>query len=756
MSLAMLLLSGLVALPAQAAFNNGTPRGTFAGTHNYVLTGGSLRNQSNTVNACTVDATRTATLSGIPAGSTIVAAYLYWGGDAAANDYTVGFNAGNSLTSTTNISAAADGQFTETYAGLNFFGGFANVTSLVTGNGNYTFGGLTVDTSNTYCANQRVMAGWALAVFYTNASEPYRYTRIYDGLALFRGSAVTTTQTGFRVPDLLDGKVSVITWEGDPDTNSSFPLDGYTEALTFDGHDLSNAGCDGVDNMYNSTIGTPSSCNSTAYGVDIDTFNVTPYLFEGQSSATIQYSSGNDAVYLGAQIISTTNTPVADLAIVKTHNGTSFTAGQNGSYNIDVQNLGPEVAVGTATVTDTLPTGLTFVSGTGTGWTCSVVGQTVTCNNSASSIALNAHLPALTLTVAVDGNAAASTQNTATVTHPMFDGTGGNSTSTDPVTVRRSNLSTSTKTVVDQDGGDLLPGDTLRYTITLKDTGTNGLDATGVSVVDDLDANLGNLVMVSIPAGATDSSIGSGGTNGTGQINVTGITVPSGQTRTIVYDVTISGDAVTGTALNNTATITNPSGPGASAVASPMTVNIPDPAPPASGSKILYVYDNQLAAPNPRQQLVRTPQTISTTGTNYIVVSGNNNKVWPLTSTVPAGKSLVLAAQTIPVILYMRAGNAQTGKNRPTTVSLLNGATVIATSASQNISGTTTGIRTFNVAIPATTINAGSGLNLRVNNNAAANQTTWELWVYARTGTTTYSRLSFVTSTVISVDGVAL
>ncbi len=754
MSAATLLLLCAVALPARAAFNNTTPRATFAGTHNYVMTGGSLRSASNTTNACSLVATRTAALSGIPAGSTIAAAYLYWGGSGATTDYTVGFNAGNTLTSTTNVTALAGDRFTETYTTKSFFGGFYDVTSMVTGNGNYTFGGLAVDSGGDYCTGQNVMSAWALVVVYRNASEPYRYTRVYDGLQLFRGSAVTTTQTGFRVPDLLDGKVSVITWEGDPDTNSSFPLDGFTEALTFDGHGLGNAGCDDVDNMYNSTMGTPSSCSTTTYGADIDTFDVTPYLFEGQSSATIQYSSGNDAVFLSTQIISTTNTPVADLAIVKTHNGTNFTAGQNGSYNIDVQNLGPEIAVGTATVTDTLPTGLTFVSGTGSGWTCSAVGQTVTCNNSAPSIALNAHLPALTLTVAVDGNAAASTQNTATVTHPMFDGTGGNSTSTDTVTVRRSNLSTSTKTVVDQDGGDLLPGDTLRYTITLKDTGTNGLDATGVSVVDDLDANLGNLTIVSIPAGATDNSIGSGGANGSGQINVTGITVPSGQTRTIVYDVSVSGDAVTGTAINNTAAITNPNGPGATPVAATMTVNIPDPAPPASGSKILYAYDNQLASPNPRQQLVRTPQTTNTTGSNYIIVAGNGNKVWPLTSTVPTGKTLVLPAQTIPVLLVMRAGNNSTGTNRPTTVTLLNGATVIATSASQNISGTTAAVKTFNVTIPATTINAGSGLNLRVNNgNTTA---TREVWVYARTSAANYSRLSFATSTVISVDSVAL
>ena len=752
-----LLLLCAVALPARAAFNNTTPRSTFAGTHNYVMTGGTLRAASNTTNACSLVATRTAALSGIPAGSTIAAAYLYWGGSGTTTDYTVGFNAGNSLTSTTNVTALAGDRFTETYTTKSFFGGFYDVTSMVTGNGNYTFGGLAVDAGGEYCSGQNVMSAWALVVVYRNTSEPYRYTRIYDGLQLFRGSAVTTTQTGFRVPDLLDGKVSVITWEGDPDTNSSFPLDGFTEALTFDGHDLSNAGCDGVDNMYNSTMGTSTTCSTTTYGADIDTFDVTPYLFEGQSSATIQYSSGNDAVFLSTQIISTTNTPVADLGITKVHNGSNFTAGQNGSYNIVVHNYGPEIATGTATVTDTLPTGLTFVSGTGTGWTCSAVGQTMTCNNSAPTLAIGADLPTLVLTVAVDGTAAASTQNTATVTHPMFDGTGGNQTATDTVTVRRSNLSTSTKSVVDVNGGSVEAGDVLRYTITLTESGGQ-IAATNVSVLDDLAANLGDLAIVSIPAGATDSSVGSGGANGTGQVSITGITVPVSSSRTIVFDAIVSGDVVPGDTVANTATITNPTGPGATPAA-PNQV-IPDPAPPIAGNKVLYVYDRQST---PNQSMLRTPQPVTTTGTNYVIVAGTNNKVWPMTGPVATGKSLVLPAQTIPVYLFTRAGNNSTNTNRATTVTLLNGGTVIATSVSQNVSGTTIQRRTYNVTIPATTITAGNTLNLRFNvTNGNANR---EVWVYGRstgTGATicvtlaNCSKATFNTNTVINVDDVSL
>jgi len=63
------------------------------------------------------------------------------------------------------------------------------------------------------------------------------------------------------------------------------------------------------------------------------------------------------------------------------------------------------------------------------------------------------------------------------------------------------NLSTSTKTVLDLNGGDAAPGDTLRYTITL--TETAGRATSGVSVTDHIPANATFASMVSIPAGAS-------------------------------------------------------------------------------------------------------------------------------------------------------------------------------------------------------------------------------------------------------------
>ena len=110
--------------------------------------------------------------------------------------------------------------------------------------------------------------------------------------------------------------------------------------------------------------------------------------------------------------------------ITKTDNG-PFTVGTNGTYTLTVKNVGTASTSGTITVTDTLPTGLTFIVGTGTGWTCSASGQTVTCTN-AGPIAPTA-TSTITLTVSVGVAAVSSVSNTASVS-----GGGATGTATSP------------------------------------------------------------------------------------------------------------------------------------------------------------------------------------------------------------------------------------------------------------------------------------------------------------------------------------
>jgi uncharacterized repeat protein (TIGR01451 family) len=101
-----------------------------------------------------------------------------------------------------------------------------------------------------------------------------------------------------------------------------------------------------------------------------------------------------------------------DLIVSKSHSG-SFTQGQTGgTFSIIVTNSGSAATSGTVTVVDTLPTGLTATALNGTGWSCTL--GTLTCTRS-DALSASSNYPAITLTVNVANNAAASITNTATV-----------------------------------------------------------------------------------------------------------------------------------------------------------------------------------------------------------------------------------------------------------------------------------------------------------------------------------------------------
>ncbi|WP_081699668.1 S-layer family protein [Picosynechococcus sp. NKBG15041c] len=109
--------------------------------------------------------------------------------------------------------------------------------------------------------------------------------------------------------------------------------------------------------------------------------------------------------------------PNFDLKITKSAPNGSFAIGQTSSYQLDILNNGPTEAIASTTnpitVTDILPTGFTFISGTGSGWTCSASNQLVTCTRS-SNLAVGA-TTSINLNVFVDGTATNPTSNTAQV-----------------------------------------------------------------------------------------------------------------------------------------------------------------------------------------------------------------------------------------------------------------------------------------------------------------------------------------------------
>jgi uncharacterized repeat protein (TIGR01451 family) len=188
-----------------------------------------------------------------------------------------------------------------------------------------------------------------------------------------------------------------------------------------------------------------------------------------------------------APATSSVTVPPPDMTIAKSHSG-NFTQGQSGAtYSITATNSGSSPTSGTVTVTDTLPAGLSATAISGTGWSC-VLG-TLTCTRS-DALAAGLSYPAITVTVNVANNAAASVTNTANVSGGGQTNT-ANDSATDPTTVNQLPDLTIAKSHV----GNFSQGQAgATYSITATNSGF--LTTSGVVTVTD-----------TLPAGLTATAI---------------------------------------------------------------------------------------------------------------------------------------------------------------------------------------------------------------------------------------------------------
>src|SRR5437667_51626 len=142
------------------------------------------------------------------------------------------------------------------------------------------------------------------------------------------------------------------------------------------------------------------------------TVNVAPAAVPSVTNTATVSTSGDP--YPGND---TANDPTAvggapDLAMAKRHTA-AFVDGATGTYTLVVTNVGTTPTSGPITVTDPLPAGLSFVSGTGAGWNFAAAGGTVTATNNGPIAAGDSLV--FTLTVNVAPAAVPSVTNTATV-----------------------------------------------------------------------------------------------------------------------------------------------------------------------------------------------------------------------------------------------------------------------------------------------------------------------------------------------------
>ena len=323
-------------------------------------------------------------------------------------------------------------------------------------------------------------------------------------------------------------------------------------------------------------------------------------------SNTASVSNPNESVNLQANNASTVVTPVnaPNLVVTKSHNG-NFTVGVPGIYTLTVSNLGAlTTSTADVTLTDTLPSGLTFVSGTGTGWTaCTAAGQVVTCVRPlANPIAANTSAPPITLTVSVGAAAATAspvTNNVSVAGGNEPAGNNGNNTAADITFVYYSPVITKTFSPA-----TVVAGAPSTLTLTISNPAGNPVSLAGLAVVDPFPAGMsvastpaysntcGGTVspgsaqgdtLISLTGGAT----GAAGTSCAIQVNVTSTTIGANVNTTGQVSSTNSG---TGAAASATLTVNAPGSPTLTMVSSPDPVGVNMPV------TLTYTINNNNAA----------------------------------------------------------------------------------------------------------------------------------------------------------------
>ncbi|WP_157671853.1 DUF11 domain-containing protein [Desulfuromonas soudanensis] len=437
-----------------------------------------------------------------------------------------------------------------------------------------------------------------------------------------------------------------------------------------------------------------------------------------------------------------------DLAVTKIVSDPAPAQNTLFTYTVSVLNNGPNLATNVA-IEDFQPAGVTFIGSSATTGTFALGRWQI------PTLAVGA-TATLQITAQTDpGTAGTTIANTASLValDQVDTDSANNSASVNLIPTLAGDLSTSTKSVTDLNGGDVESGDTLRYTITLIET--LGKAAQNVRVTDTIPANATSFTVTGTGGGTNASTYAGSGANGTGFLDITGLSVPAGGSLAITFTVVVTG--ANGTTIDNTADISNPGGTGGTAIAP--TVTIAASTLPVTGTKQLY-----LGAPDSEnfptipQALSRIPLTAYPAPIRVRIRRQDTPVRWDLTPVLQT--ALTLNANSA-VVLQM-ADDSATLRNLQLTLSYNAGAGPVVLSqqyfTNLNIANVLPAVYTFNLATPAVTIPVGSVLSLTIDNDLGA-LTGEQIYIFpyaAFTGTPDTSRVELNSATVINVDSIDL
>lgn len=274
----------------------------FNGYYDYASTGGSFR--VSDANTCTItsSSSNTLTTSILPGGS-IEKAYLIWAHSGSNADDVVTFE--GQMVSADIVNRA-------TFGTREFHSMVSDVTSIVQGIADpstnvYDVTDLSIDNTGNHCSFNTTLGGWSLMVFYTESTLPAVTINMYNGFNGQQNNTTNYTLSGFFAIGSTGSKTTILSWEGDQGLATGELLSVTTGSGTFNlNGDGDNDGTT-LNNPFNGTIFDntviPNINTFPTFGIDLDTYDISPFINQGESTATTNVQAGNDFVLLNSVLL---------------------------------------------------------------------------------------------------------------------------------------------------------------------------------------------------------------------------------------------------------------------------------------------------------------------------------------------------------------------------------------------------------------------------------------------------------------------
>ncbi|WP_299441725.1 Calx-beta domain-containing protein [uncultured Aquimarina sp.] len=275
----------------------------FNGYFDYATTGGSFR--TSDANTCTIVSSSSNTLTtNILAGGVIEKAYLIWAHSGFNADDVVTFE--GQTVSADIVNRATFGTTRE------FHSMVSDVTSIVQNitdpsTNVYNVTDLSIDNTGTHCANNTTLGGWSLMIFYTEPSLPAVTINMYNGFNGQQNNTTNYTLSGFFAIGSTGSKTTILSWEGDQGLATgellSVTTGSGTSTLNGDGDNDGTI----LNNPFNGTIFDntvlPNINTSPTFGIDLDTYDISPFINQGETTATTNVQVGDDFVLLNSVLL---------------------------------------------------------------------------------------------------------------------------------------------------------------------------------------------------------------------------------------------------------------------------------------------------------------------------------------------------------------------------------------------------------------------------------------------------------------------